>query len=132
MIKTFYRFGQYAYPFESINENDKWKKQTVLFFHDNFYNVLNFKNRDLLKPILINDQQYHFYINKPNSPKLISAIDLSLTNSAPKIIKICSPDIDPVIVNSIFGHELKSFTLYKEDIDRYCHKSFLTKEYQKH
>ena len=104
-------------------------KRTILFFHENFANALHFENHELLKPIMINDEQYHFYVNKSNSPKLISAIEIDLNNTIPKIIKICSPNIEPVIVNNQFGQELKSFTLSKSDIDRYCHNTFFSKEY---
>ena len=122
-------FSQFRFPFDQFDSNERWKIRTVLFFHEKFVDSFNEQN-SLAMFTKIDGEKYYWYYNKENAPTLkISFNKEKLKVKVPKIVKVVSKEIEPLLTQEGFSNIIALFAINPLDVNKYIHKNFSNREF---
>ena len=127
-------FGQHEFPFRSFGREGH-QFQTIMMLHKNFMQCLEFQQDPFLpngawKEMMIGDQVYYwaFCFQDGRNELKVTGCDKLVINF-PKVIKIVSPSIKPILTDGSFSNEMKLCTVYKRDLNNFTTIDFKTTEW---
>ena len=89
-------FSQFDFPWDMLDPMIHEDYKTVLFFHERLVNCLELKT--LSSSLLVDEERYYYFTPHDENDTIMSVKNITL--KVPQVLKICSPNVQPCIVEN--------------------------------
>ena len=89
-------FSQFDFPWDRLDPLIHEEYKTVLFFHERLVNCLDLKT--LTSSLLVDKERYYYFTPSDQNDTIKSVNNITL--KVPQVLKICSPNVQPCIVEN--------------------------------
>ena len=89
-------FSQFDFPWDRLDPTIHEEYKTVLFFHERLVNCLDLKT--LTSSLMVDKERYYYFTPNNQNDTIMSTNNITI--KVPKVLKICSSNVQPSIVEN--------------------------------
>ena len=123
-------FSQFEFPWERLDPRIHEGYKTVLFFHERLADCLDLKA--LKSSVMVEKERYYYFTPNDQADTIMSSKNITI--KVPKVLKICSPNVQSSIVENTMTPFLRQVAMpSREDLgnNQYFSYNFKTFEFVK-